>query len=119
MLNRIVFKVNIEKILRSLVLKDPEPIIKIASVKFVVLLQSIWSCPVKLGRKTAAISLARIVELRETKEPKAMSEALENHLNDYSVVGEIGIICVSTYVVAITFVTVKEEIETEIEAVET
>jgi len=44
------------------------------------------------------------MELKETKELRAMSEALENHLNNHSVVGEVGIICVSVYAVTITFI---------------
>ena len=100
-------------------LKNPKPIIEVASVKFIVLFQFIQSCPVELSRKTTAISLARIVELRETKELRVMSKALKNCLNNYSVVGEVGIIHVSAYIVAITFVTVKEEIEIKTEAVGT
>ena len=59
------------------------------------------------------------MELKETKELKAMSKALKNYSNNYSIVKKVGIIYVSAYIVAITFVTVKKEIETEIETVRT
>ena len=117
MLDRIISEVNIGKILKSLALEDPEPIIEVASVKFVVLLQPIQSCPVEPGSKTAAISLAGILELRETKELRATSEALENRSSDHSVVGEVGIVRVRACVVAITFVTLKEKMEIETKAV--
>jgi len=69
-----------------------------------VLLQSIQSCPVKPSNKTTTISLAGIAELKETKELGTTSEALENRLNNYSVVKEVGIIHISVYAVAITFI---------------
>jgi len=82
-----------------------------------VLLQPIQSYLVKPSSKTAAISLAGILELRETKELRAMFKALENHLSNYNIVGEVGIICVRAYIIAITFIILKEKIEIEIKAI--
>ena len=48
--------------------------------------------------------MARIAELKETKELGATSKALKNRLSDYSVVREVGIIRISVYTVAITFI---------------
>jgi len=117
MLNKTISEVNTGKILRSLALKDPELIIEVANVKFVVLLQPIQSYPVKPSSKTTAISLTGILELRETKELRATSKALENRSSDYSVVGEVGIVHVKACVVAITFIILKEKIEIEIKAI--
>jgi len=82
-----------------------------------VLLQPIQSYPVKPSSKTAAISLAGILELRETKELRATFKALENRLSNYSVVKEVGIIRVKACVVAITFIILKEKIEIEIKVI--
>ena len=46
-----------------------------------------------------------------------MSKALKNRLSNHSVIREVRIIRISAYIVAITFITQKEEIEIEIEAV--
>jgi len=61
--------------------------------------------------------LARILKLRETKELRATSKVLENRLSNYSIVREVGIVCVRVYIVTITFIILKEKIEIEIKVV--
>jgi len=61
--------------------------------------------------------LAGILELRETKELRATSKALENRLNDYSVIREVGIVRVKAYIVTITFIILKEKIEIKTKAI--
>lgn len=63
--------------------------------------------------------MAKIVELSKTKELRATSKALKNHLSNYSVVKEVGIIYINIYIVAITFITLKEEIEAKTKTIGT
>jgi len=57
------------------------------------------------------------LELRETKELRAISKALKNRLSDYSVVREVGIVYIRACVVVITFIILKEKIKIEIKVV--
>ena len=59
------------------------------------------------------------MELKEIKELRVTSKALKNRLSDYSVIKEVGIIYISACVVAITFITLKEEIKAETETIGT
>ena len=59
------------------------------------------------------------MELSETKELRAISKALKNRLNNHSVIKEVGIIYISAYVVAITFIILKKEMEAVTKTVKT
>lgn len=59
------------------------------------------------------------MEFSKIKKLRAISKALKNYLSNHSIVKEVGIIYISTYIIAITFITLKEEMEVKTEIIKT